>query len=300
MFGNNINIRSVDRLIRCVLMVLLSLFISGCSKSDVPTDKNELIDYMSEADMTEYSVELNTEIDVLTEIVDSTTSDEIIFRDNSIYTVIADKAVVEKDIFKSSFFNGETTDNESSYFDFKNSAEYQKNNDTDKQYIEIVNYDLVNLSDFLKDIETSNSDIFKQLKFNDDDKDFYILEGTLESSSAKQLWRNLVVDGMCSWDVFFNENIADIPVSIYVDKDTYLIDSVDFDLEDMLNAYFENHQYYDNTHVYEIRSNDCKIQFVYDDLATNSIEIPDIVYNDSRSFQYFEASLFFIKNEVNL
>lgn len=47
--------------------------------------------------------------------------------------------------------------------------------------------------------------------------------------------------------------------------------------EDMLNAYFENHQYYDNTHVYEIRSNDCKIQFVYDDLATNSIEIPDIV-----------------------
>lgn len=277
MFGNNINIRSVDRLIRCVLMVLLSLFISGCSKSDVPTDKNELIDYMSEADVTEYSVELNTEIDVLTEIVDSTTSDEVIFRDNSIYTVIADKAVVEKDIFKSSFFNGETTDNESSYFDFKNSVEYQKNNDTDKQYIEIVNYDLVNLSDFLKDIETSNSDIFKQLKFNDDDKDFYILEGTLESSSAKQLWRNLVVDGMCSWDVFFNENTADIPVSIYVDKDTYLIDSVDFDLEDMLNAYFENHQYYDNTHVYEIRSNDCKIQFVYDDLATNSIEIPDIV-----------------------
>lgn len=262
------------KMIRCLLIIIMSLFITGCSGNDIPSNKNELIDHISETDVTEYSVSIDTDIDVLTEIVDSTTTDEIMFSDNSVYTVIKDNAVVERNVNKSSFFDGETSDTDNSYFDLKNYKEYLKMKDGE-QYMEIVNYDLVYPLDFLKNIENSNNDIFKQLKFDYDDN-FYILEGILDSSSAKQIWRNLVVDGMCSWDAFFNENTADIPVKINIDKDTYLIDSIEFDIEDMLDAYFENHQYYDSTHVYEIRNDDCRIHFLYDDLTMDSIELPDV------------------------
>jgi hypothetical protein len=245
----------------CGLVALTFIFFNLKGTSDDGDLVNNIFNAISSSKNINYKFDIEVEANINFNSI----SDTVKFYDKSKYLVDENGYIQENnDVYYKNILN-EYANESTNYYDSMNYKGYLKSNN----YKEATSYTYNKIRSYLVD----------DLYYYFCDKDVTVEEKTgkyiytcdMSNESAKEILENLNAQDICNFNTYFNDSTEKIKVTTYVNKKTYEIEKMEFEIQNTIKKSLESDEFYNSKDI-NITKCICEITFEYN--TSSEIKLP--------------------------